>query len=125
MRSEAIRAVGEMILAIGDAASKAHEEAMAVPSWRIFKHERAVSRAIALLNAHEIAVAKALELLNSSHGMPYSRIEGLEADTNERLSEEEMANGWHWCPEFDDLLMNKNDNECCCGLEDMLKDIKL
>lgn len=125
MRSEAARAVGEMILAIGDAASKAHEEAMAVPPWRIFKAERAVSRALALLDAHEIAVAKALELMNSSHGMPYSRIEELEADTNERPSEEEMANGWHWCPEYDSMLSNKNDNECCCGLWGMLKDIKL
>jgi hypothetical protein len=115
---EGARAIIEIVDTVAKAAAVARAEAMAVPVWRVFKRARAESRLFALSDVHEIVVAKALELLNSSHGMPDSRLRELDRDGEGSLSEEEIANGWHWCPEFDDLLMNKNDGECMCGLQD-------
>ena len=42
-------------------------------------------------------------------------------DPNGRLTKEEMEDGWHWCPEWDDLLVGPGMMEqesCFCLQED-------
>jgi hypothetical protein len=39
---------------------------------------------------------------------------------NGRLTREEMADGWHWCADWDDLLVGPGmmEMDCCgCGVE--------
>lgn len=54
------------------------------------------------------------------YGMSYSRYDHLMRGTGPcvHLTPEEMAEGWHWCPEWDDLLIHPADGEyalCECS----------
>lgn len=35
-------------------------------------------------------------------------------DSNGKLTQEEMAEGWHWCPDWDDLLVGPGSMEITC-----------
>ena len=37
--------------------------------------------------------------------MDRHRYEELEADPNARLTDDELAEGWHWCHEWDQMLV--------------------
>jgi hypothetical protein len=52
-------------------------------------------------------------------GMPYARYEELQWGTGPaQLSEDEIAQGWHWCLEWDDLLIHPLMSEyASCGCE--------
>lgn len=58
-------------------------------------------------------------------GMPYNRYQELQWAENVRLTEEEMKAGWHWCYEWDDMLIHPNMPEyahCTCkGNEEWAK----
>lgn len=58
------------------------------------------------------------------HGMTNSRYRELSTNLTLRLSPEEKANGWFFCCEWDDMLINKNspEAECCtCILKEPVK----
>ena len=55
------------------------------------------------------------------HGMPEERwnylMQPFDGDDNVTLTAEEVANGWHWCDEWDGLLIHADDREfehCKC-----------
>lgn len=54
-------------------------------------------------------------------GMTQERFNFLMNNIDAVLTKEEMHNGWHFCPEFDGLLMRVGDNSvgilkrCYCG----------
>lgn len=63
------------------------------------------------------------------HGMHPDRYEFLQNGTGPcvRLSEEEMKDGWHWCGEWDDLLVHYKDEEfkyCTCSHMDKFRNHK-
>ncbi len=56
------------------------------------------------------------------HGMTQARFDFLmqpfEGDESVMLTAKELANGWHWCDEWDGLLIHTDDIEfhhCKCG----------
>ena len=52
-------------------------------------------------------------------GMPYARYEELQWGTGPaQLTDDEIAQGWHWCLEWDDLLIHPLMSEyACCSCE--------
>lgn len=58
------------------------------------------------------------------HGMDPERYDFLQNGTGPcvRLTEEEMNEGWHWCLDWDDLLVHPKDIEFeCCNCSHMEK----
>ena len=60
--------------------------------------------------------------MSDRHGMTQERWDYLmrpfEGDESVMLTAEELANGWHWCDEWDGLLIHADDGEfihCKCG----------
>jgi hypothetical protein len=47
--------------------------------------------------------------------MTEARYREIESDINARLTEEEMSEGWHFCFEFDGLLVKGDPKEEVCG----------
>lgn len=47
--------------------------------------------------------------------MTPQRYKELETDESLSLTEEEFAAGWHWCPDWGDMLVGPNtlEMECC------------
>jgi hypothetical protein len=51
--------------------------------------------------------------------MTPQRARELELDMDAKLTPAELADGWHFCPDWDGMLVNKNDTEgegraCLC-----------
>ncbi len=56
------------------------------------------------------------------YGMSDERYQALMLDMESKLTEEEINLGWHWCFEFDGLLVNANDpdmKKCGCTCLDV------
>lgn len=56
----------------------------------------------------------------SEHGMSDARWMALERDPTLKLTPEEIASGWHFCPDWDGMLIHKLNPEfeaCNCTLE--------
>ena len=52
------------------------------------------------------------------HGMAPERYHILDTDMNAELTPEETKAGWHFCPDWDYLLIHNLDDEingCCCN----------
>lgn len=49
--------------------------------------------------------------------MSDQRYEELMASDDAKLTQEEIARGWHFCPDWDCLLINTNDHEPGCSCE--------
>ena len=52
------------------------------------------------------------------------RYNELMADPDGCITEEEMLEGWHWCPEFDYLLVGKEMREwefCLCDIKKQIE----
>lgn len=50
--------------------------------------------------------------------MDSTRMAILELDPNAQLTEEEVAEGWHFCPDWDFMLVGNDTPEkdgCCCS----------
>lgn len=47
--------------------------------------------------------------------MSETRWQMLMNDSELKLTEDEIAQGWHFCPEFDELLRNTKEAEFKCG----------
>lgn len=47
--------------------------------------------------------------------MTAERYNELESNPNGVITREEQAEGWHWCYEFDGLLVKGDPNEEYCG----------
>ena len=45
--------------------------------------------------------------------MTPERYNEIESDINSKLTEEEIAQGWHFCLEFDGMLALLGHEECC------------
>lgn len=58
-------------------------------------------------------------------GMPYNRYHSLQWTEEGSLTQEEIDAGWHWCYEWDDMLIHPNMPEyahCTCkGNEELAK----
>ena len=65
--------------------------------------------------------------MSDNHGMTEERwnylMRPFDGDESVMLTAEELANGWHWCDEWDGLLIHVDDDEflCCCGCSWMEK----
>lgn len=50
--------------------------------------------------------------------MTPERMQVLNSRESDKLTAQEMREGWHFCPDWDFLLVNMNDQEgegqCCC-----------
>ncbi len=53
-------------------------------------------------------------------GMNQTRYDEIQSDIKAELSESEINAGWHFCPDWDFMLIHKDWREyegCCCGYE--------